>query len=679
MDDIQTKIAAAKAAGYTADQIAEHLSSVPGFGDKVRAAKSAGYKSDDIISHLSGEPSASAAIPATTTGLGSNRVPATPAAAAPVPQPSMLVNKQTGQDTLLGKLYGPLEAATTLVTGAGAGLAGAIRGGPLGALVSNAKNAKELEAEGGALAEKLTYSPRTQTGNKLVQGIGTALQDSGIVGIPIPELNALGRGAASSSTALRGLAAPNALAQGATDAAMAANPQPLRNLLAKPAPAMAGGGAASTAEEAIRAQRFAQFGIKPTKGQLTRTMEDVGFEREAAKTKEGKAIDGRYAEQNAQVQSLFNDFNEQTGAQASSLRAGGKTVVGAVEMKKAAKKAEFTDTYKQAEAAGEMADPVNVKPLMAYLADNQSSAELAPIVKSIQQSIMKKSTAVPPNMAGEGVVKVDPMSRVTTLNDLEKVRQQIRSEAQPGTPNMAKGQQMIALIDQATEGKGGPLFQQARRQFENYSNEFTDRGVIDKLLRDKPGTGDRAVAYEDVMKHSILDGSLDDTRHVFRVLEAHPAGTDPAIAAAGKQAANELRGALTDHIKEKMFGNAGADTSGKVVGSQAKIKAVIKELDADGKLEAVYGKQGAQTLRDVADMSVDLYTNPTGSVNYSNTATKMEAAMNKLADRTNAVPVIGPVLGPTARFIAKRVESNALAKKVDAALNPPQNALAQPR
>lgn len=54
MDDIQEKIAKARAAGYTPDQIAEHLGGLPGFGDKVKAAKSAGYKSDEIISHLTG-------------------------------------------------------------------------------------------------------------------------------------------------------------------------------------------------------------------------------------------------------------------------------------------------------------------------------------------------------------------------------------------------------------------------------------------------------------------------------------------------------------------------------------------------------------------------------------------------------------------------------------------------
>jgi hypothetical protein len=116
-----------------------------------------------------------------------------------------------------------------------------------------------------------------------------------------------------------------------------------------------------------------------------------------------------------------------------------------------------------------------------------------------------------------------------TLDASEDLRQAINKLAEPGTPNVVFGKEAKALIDAAQEGKGGDLFKQARRAYENYSNEFTNRDVIDKALRTKPGTKDRAVAYEDVFKHAIMNGSTDDVRHVFRVLEAHPVGTDPAV------------------------------------------------------------------------------------------------------------------------------------------------------
>jgi hypothetical protein len=59
-DGMREKIAKAKAAGYTNEQIAEHLGGMPGFGDKIKTAKAAGYKSDEIINHLASGPAAAA-------------------------------------------------------------------------------------------------------------------------------------------------------------------------------------------------------------------------------------------------------------------------------------------------------------------------------------------------------------------------------------------------------------------------------------------------------------------------------------------------------------------------------------------------------------------------------------------------------------------------------------------
>lgn len=97
------------------------------------------------------------------------------------------------EDSLLGKIFSPIDAAISVGTGLVGGIAGIVRGGPLGIPFSNAKNAHEMENEGGALAESLTYQPRTQAGQKMASAIGNAINDSGIMGVPIPELNALGR------------------------------------------------------------------------------------------------------------------------------------------------------------------------------------------------------------------------------------------------------------------------------------------------------------------------------------------------------------------------------------------------------------------------------------------------------------------------------------------------------
>jgi hypothetical protein len=52
MSQIQDKIAQAKAAGYSDDQIANHLGTSPEYADKIKAATAAGYKPEEIVSHL---------------------------------------------------------------------------------------------------------------------------------------------------------------------------------------------------------------------------------------------------------------------------------------------------------------------------------------------------------------------------------------------------------------------------------------------------------------------------------------------------------------------------------------------------------------------------------------------------------------------------------------------------
>ena len=61
-----------------------------------------------------------------------------------------------------------------------------------------------------------------------------------------------------------------------------------------------------------------------------------------------------------------------------------------------------------------------------------------------------------------------------------------------------------------------------------------------------------------------------------------------------------------------------------------------------------------------------MYTSPTGTVNTSNNANRIVAALDKVSDLTSRIPVVGGV----AKYAAKRAESRDLSKKVDAALNP---------
>jgi hypothetical protein len=584
------------------------------------------------------------------------------------------VDVLTGKKGLAGdvfdKVLGVVEVPVTMATGAISSLAGAAAGAAktiTGGKFGTQQGINEGEELAGKIAQAGTYRPRTQTGANLTQLVGEAAERSGVAGLALPELNAAANAAGNATRAVRGAAAASAAVQDAADAAAVATKGPsLRDLVRAPSQ-LSGVGAAETSQAAQRAARAQALPapIKLTRGQLTRDRTQVAFERETAKQKEGAPLASHYEDQNATFGQNLDAYADQTGAEAYSARQVGKSVVSALEAKDATKKAEIRNLYDQARQAGEMQGQVDVSALSDWVAKNKGKDKLAPIVTAIENEL-KQNAKVEGGGLDNLTLTPKPARTVMTLDASEDLRQAINKLAEPGTPNVVFGKEAKALIDAAQEGKGGDLFKQARRAYENYSNEFTNRDVIDKALRTKPGTKDRAVAYEDVFKHSILNGSTDDVRHVFRVLEAHPVGADPAVVQAGQQAAKDLRGAVVNHIKDEMQKNLNVDSTGARTGSPAKIDAIVRELDKDGKLDVIFGKKDAEKIRDLRDVAIDIYTSPTGTVNSSNTASALMRKLDDVAAYAKGTPIIGKAVN----YSAQAIKSANTRRKVRDAINP---------
>jgi hypothetical protein len=156
-----------------------------------------------------------------------------------------------------------------------------------------------------------------------------------------------------------------------------------------------------------------------------------------------------------------------------------------------------------------------------------------------------------------------------------------------------------------------------------YGNQFEDVGAVDKLLRTKKGTTDRAVAFEDVFKHSILDGSRDDVAAIGLTLKK--GGPQ------GQQAWKELQGQTIQHIKDKVTSSIDVDSFGNPVVSPAKFKSVLNEIDQDGKLDYIFGKKGAEEIRNLYDYTFNVNAPLKGAVNYSNTASAIMRGLDAIS------------------------------------------------
>jgi hypothetical protein len=405
---------------------------------------------------------------------------------------------------------------------------------------------------------------------------------------------------------------------------------------------MAGGGAAEVDPSLLRRQRAESLPvpIKLTKGQESRDFAQQQFEREAAKNPNvGEPLRQRFAEQNEKILQNFDTWVDQTGAEGGSLRAVGQTVTDALVTKSNRAKAEIRYAYERAREAGDMQELVDVFPLRRYLDDNRAEAINATVLQSVEAKlgyVAKNGTA--------------------SINDLEEIRKMVGRLGGKDATNAVFAKDVKNVIDEITDGVGGDLYRKARSLRTRYSQEFQDHAVIEKMLSFKPGTKDRAVAYEDVFAHSILKGSLDDVRAVRKTLQT--AGPE------GQQAWRELQGSTLQHIRDEITKNVQIDQAGNRVLSPARLDRLVTELEKDGKLDFIFGKQGAQQIRDINGIAQDAFTSPPGSVNHSNTASILTTVLDKVASKVTGVPFVGSA----ANYASREIKSAGDRKRVREAL-----------
>jgi hypothetical protein len=134
----------------------------------------------------------------------------------------------------------------------------------------------------------------------------------------------------------------------------------------------------------------------------------------------------------------------------------------------------------------------------------------------------------------------------------------------------------------------------------------------------------------------------------------------------GKQAWTDLKAGGMRFIKDSSFSPSQKDSAGNPLLSPDKLQRTVKSLDQDGKLEALYGKRQAQVLRDLADLSTDIYTAPPGAVNFSNTASALQVALDSFG--TWAVTGIPGPAATSLREASKYVKNRKTRARIQAAL-----------
>jgi hypothetical protein len=541
-----------------------------------------------------------------------------PTVAGQVPNPPVIEPKRSMQEKMMA-LY---EVPATMLSGAALTIPSAI-------------SAMATGEPPMAMANRNMFQPRSGASQDVLQSIGGAFESS-----KIPPV--MPTGMLPSYARMMGATQPQ------IQTARQAVPQ-MADMLRREQPTMAGVGAAATPEAVTRTQMANQLRVPVplSKGQAERNLGQQQFEIETPKISPelGKPLVEAQAKRNDAILQNFDAYVDATGKQTFGLRATGKVVTDVLNKEAQSAKTKFINAYTLAQEKGETEAPITYAPLRTFIEEQTPTtrAKIAPVLDVVNEQLSKNDPK------GTGQISINALEDIYTL---------INKMYEPNTPNATFGRDMRNIINTVTEGQGGKLYQEARRLRQDYSKRFENIGAIDRLISTKLNSDDRVVAFEDVFQKSIINGSLDDVKNLgFALKKSGPQG---------QQAFKELQGQTIEFLKDRVTQSIDTDMFGNPVVSPAKFKSAVRELDQDGKLDYLFGKKGAQEIRDLMETTILVNAPLKGAANYSNTA----SAVIRGLDMINRSPIGKiPVVGSLTKYSFEKAQEKALKKKIQESIN----------
>ena len=551
--------------------------------------------------------------------MAATDLPAAPAA-APAPQrpPEQSMGQRMLEQILLPADIGAsaLSAFPGLAAYGGqsfAGLIESIRNGTYGTRVGGQQMAQRA-MQG---LERYTYAPRTQMAQEALQAVGEFAEEAKLAPVPVTAVpQALAQGAVQQARAT----VPAVAAQTAQAAGRAA--QAATDIVRRPEPTAPPGsvGAAATEQSLQRATTAEMMpvpftgGAALTKGQASRDFAQLQFEKETAKLQEvGAPLRERVQNQSVTLLQNFDAMVDSMQPITLSKPEIGLAVTTAIQNKANVAKKRIRAEYKKSEEAGETEEPVSMAPVAQILEDLDKFSGLVSIIPEFRREAQRL-----------GAVAADETGALVpqelSINNAEILRQFVNQGTDWANPREAKfAKQLVMAIDESTEPAGGEIYRRARNLRRQYAEEFENVGLTSALLGTKGNTSERKIAVENVFDKVIRLSPVEEMNKVRSTLIS--AGPE------GKQAWSDLKAKGIDFIKESSLTSA-RDERGNFVLSPSALHKTIKSMDQTGKLEALYGKKQAQTLRDLSEIALDIYTAPPGAINMSNTGSAMMNALD---------------------------------------------------
>lgn len=614
---------------------------------------------------------------------------------APTEQP---IIQRAPEETLGQKLYGAGEAALSTLTGATTGAAGQAYGGLKGiaeSIISGTygsqagveQAAKEAEQAAGGL----TYQPKTEAGQRYAETVGKIAEPLAAVAPMAAELAPIAESARAmapivsaeasnaASSILKNIgkkeiskaevppipktpetipleAAPETITGKVKEAAKTVKQKAAQVAGISPAeePSIS---AESLAQGVIRTQKAESLPepIKLTLGSATRDASQLAFEKEQIKSSLGGPLRKRAEENNLQALTNFEKIIDSTEAKAPDISSTGNTVTKALSEGYKAAKTKTRVAYNKAQNSPEASIQVDPSEVLAELNSRPTGLKTTGLTDHAKQYAVRL-----------GIAEIDdsgnlvPRSNVT-VRQMEDFRKEINQATGFEPVEIRDSSILKGLIDKQTEPVAGPLYKEARALRAAQARKYENRAIIARLVTNRKGMEDPTVAADQVFNKSILNSSPEEITFLKRVLKT--SGDD------GQQAWKELQGATMRHIRDEATKGMGMDSADNPIVSPAKLHQVVTQLDKNGRLDLMLGKDRAATVRNLNDVVRYINTVPPGTlINNSGTAGVILAAMAE-AGATGAltglpVPVISAL-----KALTSHLRDNRMKMKIEQALN----------
>jgi hypothetical protein len=134
----------------------------------------------------------------------------------------------------------------------------------------------------------------------------------------------------------------------------------------------------------------------------------------------------------------------------------------------------------------------------------------------------------------------------------------------------------------------------------------------------------------------------------------------------GSFAWNQIRAQAANELKERAMANISKDAAGNPIPNAKALRNSVKQLDRDGKLDLLFGKEEAQRVRDLVQLGGDIYSPVPGTVSPG-TASVYIRFLDAIAK--NAIVSRTPIVRSVASGAAEMASKKAREKRVSEAVN----------